>query len=527
MTSTTGLHLPEFEHLDSRKKTSSDYVAKDGMAASLQFVINNKPHLPSSRKHKKIVRTHVMRNYHTHQKKSKVPVQRGILRKIAPHAQVQLDSSASPPNTNDGSKESTQASSSTPPWGSPFEELLDASSIGSESEMCLTPNSSHLSRDNSLGASPPSFPEPVSVSTGDRGELDSPSLPVTPHLEEFDRWAYDTTTPYVLFQDEGAPMLCLSARTWPFPKPIGAEKPKFSIFMPSRIIPIPNFKLPRGWTIKWINHRLNAVSTGVNDSTIGSILLLVNFELMRGNVMETLYHMDGVQMIVNLRGGLSSVNDRNVLTRILIIDLLVAVLSTSQPRFSQPSLMPPNFLGTTFYKIADSPLTTRRTMKVALLKSPFCEKAIQSLQYVQTLTMLVISGIDSGLPTLPIQEPERITGQKSLTLLEIIQHTSDIYARALQTPPIPFSSRVNWDSIRAICRAVESPANDSVWDQFPGIFTWILMVGCAAAEEGSTEYNYFMCLLIKVALGAGYGWLKALREAVSTFVVVRARAEKG
>jgi hypothetical protein len=64
-----------------------------------------------------------------------------------------------------------------------------------------------------------------------------------------------------------------------------------------------------------------------------------------------------------------------------------------------------------------------------------------------------------------------------------------------------------------------------VWDRFPGILTWVLLVGCAAAEEGSTEHNFFVCLLIKVALGAGYGWLDALTEAVKTFIKVKELSE--
>ena len=109
-------------------------------------------------------------------------------------------------------------------------------------------------------------------------------------------------------------------------------------------------------------------------------------------------------------------------------------------------------------------------------------------------------------------------------LFEVIQQTSVIYFGALQTPSIPFSSPINRMSIREVCRAVESPANDRVWDQYPGIFIWVLLVGCAAAEQGSTEDNYFLCLLIKVALGAGYGWLDALTEAVKSFIRVKTLA---
>lgn len=72
--------------------------------------------------------------------------------------------------------------------------------------------------------------------------------------------------------------------------------------MPSRILLPPNFSLPRGCihksalviphiinsreyysfklgTIQWINDRLDTPSVGTGDATIGSILLITNFEV--------------------------------------------------------------------------------------------------------------------------------------------------------------------------------------------------------------------------------------------------------
>jgi hypothetical protein len=182
-------------------------------------------------------------------------------------------------------------------------------------------------------------------------------------------------------------------------------------------------------------------------------------------------------------------------------------------------------LGSIHYKTVDSPLTAGRTLKIALKDSPFGERGIRYLQRAQMMTMIRISGAASSDFE---DEPEPCEAEVEYdtpTLFQIIQKTSDIYVGTLQIPPTPFSSPVNRKSTRALCRAVESPANDDVWDRYPGIFTWVLLVSCAAAEEGSTEYNYFACLLIKVALGAGYGGLDALTEAVKTFVKIKALAE--
>jgi len=167
-------------------------------------------------------------------------------------------------------------------------------------------------------------------------------------------------------------------------------------------------------------------------------------------------------------------------------------------------------------------------MKIALKDSSFCERGIRYLQRAQMITMHRINGTSCSFSEYKHDhlEPETRMQQDTSTLFRIIQQTSDIYLGALQTPPIPFSSPRNKQSTIDLCQAVESPANDEVWDRCPGIFIWVLLVGCAAAEEGSTEYNYFVCLLIKVALGAGYGWLDVLTEAVKTFIKVKELARQ-
>jgi hypothetical protein len=133
-------------------------------------------------------------------------------------------------------------------------------------------------------------------------------------------------------------------------------------------------------------------------------------------------------------------------------------------------LLPGNLLGSILYKISDSPLTVGGALKIALKDSPFGERGIRYLQRAQMMTMHRVSGASSsyfeGEPEVPKVEIEHHIP----TLFEIIQKTSDIYLGALQTPPIPFSSPMNRKSTRALCRAVESPVNDDVWDRFPGIF---------------------------------------------------------
>lgn len=112
------------------------------------------------------------------------------------------------------------------------------------------------------------------------------------------------------------------------------------------------------------------------------------------------------------------------------------------------------------YEVSDPPLTTGRTLRVALRNSLFGENAIKSLQCAQTITMLHVSRVPS---TRFQRSPEAILQQNILDSTEIVHHTSEIHLRSLQIPLVPFSSTtINRNSARGLCRAVESTSSTSV-----------------------------------------------------------------
>ena len=51
------------------------------------------------------------------------------------------------------------------------------------------------------------------------------------------------------------------------------------------------------------------------------------------------------------------------------------------------------------------------------------------------------------------------------------------------------------------------------------------MTAATAAPEMSLEHSYFVSLLVKVGLGAGYGWFEELGAAMRAFTVVKRKAE--
>ncbi|KAH7342223.1 hypothetical protein BKA65DRAFT_287820 [Rhexocercosporidium sp. MPI-PUGE-AT-0058] len=145
-------------------------------------------------------------------------------------------------------------------------------------------------------------------------------LPETPTME---RWNFETTTPYAITLGKDGPIFQMRAKNWPFQR-ISGKGPGVSVWMPCSVIPLPKFG-PRPcllrsskvvpWicnsaeyfafkeeTIRWLNKRLDDDPT--HEKTIGGIVCLMSWEIARGNAEETALHMDGLERIVAMKGGL-------------------------------------------------------------------------------------------------------------------------------------------------------------------------------------------------------------------------------
>jgi hypothetical protein len=180
MNATTGVSSTNIRET-GRREGPHDNAPDDsgsGMAASLQFVINNEPHLPRNREQKKLVRSHAKRQSRAVQKrKNTMPVQRrAILQKEFPIQPAQSKfrvTLAKPPGTPIPRKPSTDTKINT------------ALSVGSESDVCLTPESSNLSSEDS---------EARSLSTSPKLNSPLPSLEsLKLDVHTFDRWMFDTS----------------------------------------------------------------------------------------------------------------------------------------------------------------------------------------------------------------------------------------------------------------------------------------------------------------------------------------------
>jgi hypothetical protein len=161
-----------------RMDTNAPDYSGSGTAAPLQFVINNEPHLPSNREQKKLVRSHAKRQSRAVQKrKNTLPVhRRAILQKGSPQWLAQTKFRITPATTNATSEPQTPSTDS---------KAAIVLSVGSESDIGLTPESSYFASEDSETRSFATTPE-----------LDSPlpslqSLNLDTH--KFDRWMFDTS----------------------------------------------------------------------------------------------------------------------------------------------------------------------------------------------------------------------------------------------------------------------------------------------------------------------------------------------
>ncbi|KAF4618146.1 hypothetical protein G7Y89_g14959 [Cudoniella acicularis] len=323
--------------------------SKDAQSSVLQFVMVNKPQYPANHSYRKAVRSHVMRSVHSARREKNNLLAR----------RFKLLSKDCEKITNTGVPGSLDSNTSYSGGDSRFRS--DAAQLPLENER----RAESFIRSHNITKMPQNAGEvnrhPFEIPGINFLDVNNtqmirllPRTPTSkpnsnPYFEDpypstsyFDRWRFNTTTPYALLQIQGAPPLCMNARNWPFPQPLGGTGPHISVWMPGRPIPVPNFRAPRpclhksvqvlpfigncpeyfafkGETIKWINSRLSNLEEGTSDVTIGSILLLLSFETGRGNTQESVFHIDGLQRIVTLRGGIESfTHDRPLLLKILL-----------------------------------------------------------------------------------------------------------------------------------------------------------------------------------------------------------------
>ncbi|PQE10533.1 tachykinin family protein [Rutstroemia sp. NJR-2017a BVV2] len=347
----------------------------------------------------------------------------------------------------------------------------------------------------------------------------------------------------------------LQARTWPFPQGVRSARPAVSVFMPLARIPVPNAQNGRPCLLKsskvmpylincfdyfsfkdevirWINGRLGDPGESINDVTIGVVMCLINFELSRGNEVEIIHHMNGLEQIMNLRGGLQNLSlDNQFLWKIQVVDLLAAVMTSSEPRFppissTTPRNVPQSIDAENIQINSESPLYAIQNYKN--FEPPFSDQTIAILQDMSILVAAILE--EKAQPT-ELRGPKAhqihaLPNNQSSSLLMLIHLTSTIFHPALGSPPIPFTSTRNTQSVMKICEILEDISLDATFVRYPGILLWVLLTTASAAAD-RPERGYLVTFLLRIGTSAIWWGMEEFVSSVKMFMYLKKRAEGG
>ncbi|KAH7412613.1 hypothetical protein BKA64DRAFT_659233 [Cadophora sp. MPI-SDFR-AT-0126] len=218
---------------------------------------------------------------------------------------------------------------------------------------------------------------------------------------------------------------------------------------------------------------------------------------------------------------------KRIQTKSSRIDLTVALLTNTQPRFNDQTPRRPMQFSNHSHQIASSPLYSTTSyfpsFEFESTTSPFCPKTLLLLHKMHTLT----HNSSSNSPFAPIPPPtlgvSTAVENGNKGLFRIVQAASNIYRRAILK--IPFASQCNRRDAQVICECLEDAENDEVWVRYPGVLLWILLVGVAAAEGGDGERSYLTMWFYRVGTTAVWWGVEECTEATMVFLRVKRLAD--
>ncbi|KUJ12873.1 uncharacterized protein LY89DRAFT_195693 [Mollisia scopiformis] len=439
-------------------------------------------------------------------------------------------------------------------------------------------------------------PRPAEKQKGPEHQNDSENVWLQPFWNISPRVALpyqDNKVPHVFFVPDG-PMMYVRPPKWPSNKAFSTWRqhldtsgcvnslfPRHSMWMPNWIRPqegpirgpllfgdvlsflmtTPECMAFRLETIKWIQAQLQNKETATGEETMGAIMILAMWEPGVGSSQLLRAHMDGLENLVHLKGGIHDIQNPHLVTRLIIFDFLIAVSCSASIRFSSVACAAPPFLP----QPTASQLTTSNTNP--LINSPLCgngdfasitcawrkKDIIYILETMHGLTNFVLSTPSTTWVSKRQKKTKQLISKSQLSLkppsistqkqatqvakntnsesetrvFDTIHCASQIYQRALSTPPIQFTSPQNEQDIQELYESMSASVSDGFWKRYTGIWMWVLCVGCATSSD-RMERPYWMHLLSKVLFafsGGRPGWIE-ITGALRKFLEVQERIRK-
>ncbi|KAF2165834.1 hypothetical protein M409DRAFT_55694 [Zasmidium cellare ATCC 36951] len=91
-----------------------------------------------------------------------------------------------------------------------------------------------------------------------------------------------------------------------------------------------NYEVYKANVLRHISRRMQSPDLATTDETVGALACLLSFEMSKGST-EALTHLQGLQSVIALKGGLDKLQLQGVPMMIKTLDLLYAVLFDSEP----------------------------------------------------------------------------------------------------------------------------------------------------------------------------------------------------
>ncbi|KAH7361032.1 hypothetical protein BKA65DRAFT_197237 [Rhexocercosporidium sp. MPI-PUGE-AT-0058] len=303
----------------------------------------------------------------------------------------------------------------------------------------------------------------------------------------------------------------------------------------------------RGDTIGWIQRQLKSPTTSTSDATIGAIMTLTMWENGDGSSLDLSNHMNGLECIVKLKGGISKIQQQQMFTKLIMFDYIIAISCASQPRFPYnppPQPHSPASSSSKNGKFAGSPLfgtgdfrqiecnwRTEDTKYILQAMWELTSHALdtrasaslsEGMQRSQHRTLVANSSLNS-LPRMVSVQQQSAKNAEEMHIFETLHHTALIYERAVNSLYTPFNSPINYPDLAFLYGSLNISAPNPFWIRYPGILLWVLLVGCAASVKRE-ERSYFMMFLAKVGIFTEQRWWFETQNAVLRFLEVQSLA---
>ncbi|KAI9813422.1 MAG: hypothetical protein M1827_004097 [Pycnora praestabilis] len=293
--------------------------------------------------------------------------------------------------------------------------------------------------------------------------------------------------------------------------------------------------------IRRINRNIRDPAQAVGNKLIGAILFLASFVNVSGALKAMSAHLDGIEQMINLRGGIEHLQDDEMLTRSLKFnDLLQSALSGMNPKFSiiesptskqSTSGFSPDYAWPTF---------TPEWLSGELLPiKGFHEDTTQILLDISELTAILgkLNELDpppdfifANLMTRRSTIERRLLSLPSASIPYNNPHFEDYIYESCRLAALihlnaviyltPFSSQTNHESMKQLRVALEKTDLDSCWHSCSWLLIWPLTIGGASALR-DRERSYFIAHLVRVGMAVPPIIWEEVQRSLSRFVWIQ------